>query len=140
MVAHAGNRSIRFVSGRTVDNRAGFAVAFLNKSPILPIPCIEVFAHDSFLPGFRHRSGSRPEDEPFPKCSVPFHRSSPFVNNSVISWEIGIFRRSASSHIISKSHVGRLTENLVLATPSIGFLPAPLREPPLPYPPIVVMI
>lgn len=35
MVAHAGNRSIRFVSGRTVDNRAGFAVAFLNKSPIL---------------------------------------------------------------------------------------------------------
>ena len=140
MVANVRNRSIRFISGRLVDNRIVFAVALLDKYPVFPVPCIEILAHDSFLPGFRHHSGSCPEDEPFPKSSVPFHLSSPLVNNSVISWDVDIFRRSASSRMRSKSHVGRLRENLVLATPSIGFLPAPLREPPLPYPPIVVII
>lgn len=138
MVTHICNRSVRFISGRSTYNRVAFAVTFINKCPILLIPYVKILVYDSFLPGFRHRSGSRPEDEPFPKCSVPFHHSSPFVNNSVTSWEIDIFRRSASSRMRFNNHVGKVTEILVLGSPSTVLRPAPSRAPPLPIPPITV--
>jgi hypothetical protein len=113
-----------------------FAVALVDKCAVVAIPCLEVFAHYTLLTGVGHSAGTCPKVEPFPKTSAAFHRSIPFVSSSVMSNDVDCRRRSASSLIKLSSQVGRVSEILVLGSPSIVFLPAPSRAPPLPIPPI----